>query len=235
MSSPVRASAFFLSSAALVAALHTPAAAHSGPTMRMTGTMNQSMMMNRSGFMGGVGMMPFQRMFGTGGTMMNASPPAPAPMPMLQGGSGYSSPQVRSYYQPSSSAYGYDQPALSTAGTEAAPKSKTNSRLLALRRHDGGLDWPIALRYMTRDDDAKELRERIDARFEQLMSAKQSGTNAELLQALRGEIESVHKQFTKLGDDFPMTHAQLSDARSFLDKLRDALKQPVAASGDGKY
>jgi hypothetical protein len=89
---------------------------------------------------------------------------------------------------------------------------------------------------MTRDDEAKELRERIDARFEQLVSPKQdAAASDELLRALRSDIESVRKQFTNLGDDFPMTRDQMSDARSFLDKLRDALKQPIAASGASTY
>jgi hypothetical protein len=232
MSLPARTVVSCLTSATLVAAFTAPAAAHSGPIMRLTGMMNQPAM-NRSGFMGGVGLMPYQRMLGTGGAMMNAYQP---PMPAPQGSYGSGASQMRSYSQPTSPAYGYNQAASASSGAEAASKTSAKNPLLALRSPGGGLDWPVALRFMTRDDDAKELRERIDSRFEQLVSSKQGeAANTELLEALRGDLQRVRKQLKNLGDDFPSTRAQLSDARSFLDKVLDGLKQPTASSGVSTY
>src|SRR5262249_42228506 len=150
MSLPVPAIVSFLTSAALAAVFTAPAAAHSGPSMRLSGMMNQPAMF-RSGFTGGVGMMPYQRMFGTGGAMMNAYQP---PMPAPQGSYGSGTPQMRNYSQPTSPGYGYNQAASASSGAEAAPKTSAKNPLLALRSPGGGLDWPIALRFMTRDDEA---------------------------------------------------------------------------------
>jgi hypothetical protein len=236
MSLPFRAIVSFITSAGLIAVLVAQAAANSGPSLRVTGTTNQ-MAMYRSGFLGGVGLMSYQRMLGLGGPVMNAYLPVPLgmggspPPPMLLGGYGSGSPQLHNYAQPAATGSGYAQDASAPSGREASLETKPKNPLVALRRHEGGLNWPIALWYMTRDDEAKELRERIDSRFEKLVSPKQNDAEtAELLKALRRDIESVRKQFTNLGDDFPMTRDQMREARSFLDKLRDALKQPTAAS-----
>src|SRR5262249_27187056 len=95
-----------------------------------------------------------------------------APMkPMAQGGSssmnsGYSgygaaSGQMRTMPRPYGSGDGYSSSPKQTPGQE---------QLASLRGHAGGLAWPLALRYVTRDEPWKERREMIDAQVDSLLA-----------------------------------------------------------------
>src|SRR5262249_50985052 len=48
--------------------------------------------------------------------------------------------------------------------SDRTQRTPGQDELAALRGHAGGLAWPLALRYLTRDGEWKEMREHIDAR-----------------------------------------------------------------------
>src|SRR5207249_3246860 len=78
---------------------------------------------------------------------------------------GGSSPQpLRT--SPSSQPYGPDDgyaPQSSSPSAGNSQQATGTDPFTTLRLSGGGLNWPVALRYLTRDGEARELRERIDA------------------------------------------------------------------------
>jgi hypothetical protein len=102
-----------------------------------------------------------------------------------------------------------------------------------MRRDGGGLTWPVALRYLTRYDDWKELRERIDAQVEELV-AHPAGRAApvDVRQALDRDVAKLQRYFAGQGEDLPTTRQQGTDARRFLRQVRSALAQvPSSTTG----
>jgi hypothetical protein len=218
--------------------LPTAAAAPVGTSMRVSSMMSMPSIF-RFGFGRGVGMNSYSLMLGRNNPymgmlgqplMMPVVPPLPMlpppmPLPPLRpyaDAAGYSSPEMRSYSRPDSP--GYDRSSISTSREENTTVADLNGRLAGMRRVGGGLAWPIALRYMLRDNEAaKELGERMDSRFEQILTGKAgAAATAASLQKLRDDAQKVQKRFARLGDDFPMTGAQEKDARRFLKNLLDA-------------
>jgi hypothetical protein len=94
----------------------------------------------------------------------------------------------------------------------------------------------VALRYLTRDDDWRDLRERIDFQVERLLAKQTSQPVSEgLLQGLSGDIDKLGKHFQRQRYDMPTTRQQETDARRFLGKVIHALEQfqkaaPASAS-----
>jgi hypothetical protein len=84
----------------------------------------------------------------------------------------------------------------------------------------------VALRYLTRNDDWKELRERIDTRVEGLLEHKSaSAVPADLLQGINDDLASLQRHFDRESVDMPMSRQQETDARRFLRKVKDVLGQ----------
>jgi hypothetical protein len=94
----------------------------------------------------------------------------------------------------------------------------------------------VALRYLTREDDGKELRERIDARVEELLAepASQSAP-AEVLQGLKQDVARLKRRLDGQGEDLPSTRTQANDARRFLRKLRSALAEQDRSAALSTY
>jgi hypothetical protein len=159
--------------------------------------------------------------------------------PMMGSGSGAPSagyPTMGGYYQPYESADGYGRPTLSTADTGSAQQTSRTQELTALRRYGGGLDWPVALRYLTREDDWKELRERIDARVEQVLGQPAGRSLPEdALQDLKQDVKRLRQHFERQGEDLPTTSRQANDARRFLRKVQSALVQASSSSAVSTY
>src|SRR5207245_987335 len=114
---------------------------------------------------------------------------------------------------PSSQPYGPDD----GYAPQSSSPSAGQDPFTALRLSGGGLNWPVALRYLTRDGEARELRERIDAQVERLATSRPGqSVPAELLQELRGDVETLRQDFERQGFDMPTTRQQDADARRFL-------------------
>jgi hypothetical protein len=153
-------------------------------------------------------------------------------MPMAQGGvpassssGGYGSGAARMTSQPYSywPGTGYD-----TANPDStrAPRTPCRDQLEPLRGPGGGLSWPVALRYLTRDGDWKEAREQIDSRVGVLLASKAGASSAAgLLSDVREDVGKLRRHLDRQGDDMPVTRQQEADARRFLNKVRDALLQ----------
>ena len=221
----------FAAGSALAAILIAPA----GAPAQMSGRQMQSMRpvgmmgmpsMGRIGFMmGGVpGSNP--TMSGIGGVPMR-SPGMPmgqgggSPMSSGYGGYGAGSARMTSQPSPYGAGTGYE-----TARPEpATPRSPGRDQLATLRGYAGGLAWPLALRYLTRDGAWKGTREQIDARIDELLASKGgvSGSAAQVSEIRQG-VAKVSQYFDRQGDDMPVTRQQEADARRFLRKVRDALQ-----------
>jgi hypothetical protein len=94
-----------------------------------------------------------------------------------------------------------------------SPQQMAERDPLTSQRHfAGGLDWPLALRYLTRDGEAKELRERIDAQVKRLrvQPTDQEGSS-DLLQKVRGDVENLRKRLEREGRDMPTSRQQEAD------------------------
>jgi hypothetical protein len=108
----------------------------------------------------------------------------------------------------------------------SSPQTIVKDLFTTMRRDEGGLTWPVALRYLTRYDDWKELRERIDVQVEELI-AQPAGRPAlvDVLQALDSDVAKLQRYFAGQGEDMPTTRQQRTDARRFLRQVRSALAQ----------
>jgi hypothetical protein len=185
--------------------------------------------MSRSTFMGGVGMNPNMRM------MMSMGRTSMSPYGMssasqggntgMSSGGGYGSQSrpMSAPNQPNASGDGYAPGSFSTDAGSSQQTARRN-QLTALRLFAGGLAWPVALRYLTSDGTWKELREKIDVQVEGLLT-RQDGqpVSADLLEALKGDVDKLRKHLERQIYDMPTTSQQEDDARRFLGKLRSAV------------
>jgi hypothetical protein len=135
-------------------------------------------------------------------------------------------------YQSYDSMHGY------SPGNYSSPNLRTTQPaekdpLASLRMHGGGLDWPVALRYLTRYDDWKELRERIDAEVERLVQQRAARASAtDVADRLDRDVAKLQKHLEFQGEDMPTTRQQTSDARRFLRNVREAIQQaPKSPAG----
>jgi hypothetical protein len=211
-------------------------------SMRPSGMMGMPSM-GRTPFMGGVGMnLNMNRMMGMG--RYSASPygmtsAGQGGNSTMSSGGGYGSQSrpMSAPNQPNGSGDGY---ALTSSSTGAGSSQRTGGRtqLMTLRLFAGGLAWPVALRYLTRDGRWKELREGIDVQVEGLLT-RQDGqpVPADLLEALKGDVDKLRKHLERQSYDMPTTSQQEADARRFLGKLRSAVGEfpsTPAASASSK-
>jgi hypothetical protein len=224
-------------SSALTMGLLTPfAAAQMGRGMR-SGSMGMSSSMGPNTFMGGIGMGANRNMM----MGMGRNSASPSGMPSGRqagnsamnsgGGNGSASQSAHASYGPYQSNDGYAS-MYTSQGAGSSQQTAGRNELTYLRQFAGGLAWPMALRYLTREDYWKELREGIDAQVEELLS-RQDGqpVPANLLEGLKGNVDKLRKRLDRESYDMPTTSRQEADARSFLGKLRSAVGQfPVLAS-----
>jgi len=152
-------------------------------------------------------------------------------VPATSGSGGYGSGAARMTSQP----YSYSPDAgYETANREStrAPRAPGRDQLAALRGPGGGLSWPVALRYLTRDGAWKETRERIDSSIGVLLASKADASGAaRVLSDLQEDVGKMRRHFDRQGDDTPVTRQQEAEARRFLNEVRDALLQfPESAS-----
>jgi hypothetical protein len=223
--------AFLIVCSALTMGLLTQfAAAQMGRGMR-SGSMGMSSSMGRNTFMGGVGMGTNRNMImGMGGNAMS-------PSGMTSGRQGSNSTMNSggghgSSAQPTSASYGSFQSNDGYASMYTSPgggssrQATGRNELTNLRQFAGGLAWPVALRYLTREGPGKELRERIDAQVGELLT-RQDGqpVPAGFLEGLKGNVDKLRKHLDRESYDMPTTSQQEADARSFLGKLRSAVGQ----------
>ena len=223
--------AFLIVSSALTIGLLTPfAAAQMGRGMR-SGSMGMSSSMGRNTFMGGVGMSTNRNvMMGMGRTAVSPSGMTSgrqASNSAMNSGGGYASSA-----QPTSASYGSYQPNDGYASTYTSPGGGSSQQiagrkeLTSLRQFAGGLAWPLALRYLTRESPGKELRERIDTQVGELLTRQDSQpVPADFLEGLKENVDKLRKHLDRESNDMPTTRQQEADARSFLGKLRSAVGQ----------
>jgi hypothetical protein len=87
------------------------------------------------------------------------------------------------------------------------------------------------LRYLTRDGNGKELRERIDTNVERLATRRvDQRAQSEMLPGLREDVDALQKRFELESYDMPTTRQQNADARRFLSKVKTALEPPSNTS-----
>ena len=136
------------------------------------------------------------------------------------GGYGASSSQMRSM------PYGRGALEVPNPGSGYSPAKPNEDQFAAVRGHAGGLAWPVALRYLTRDGAWKETREQIDAGVDQLSASRaRKSSNLALVERLRDDVAKVREHFNRESEDLPVTRQQEADAVLFLNRVRDALKQ----------
>ena len=201
---PVRRLVVLLGTAALTAGLLTPVAG--GPPGRSMGSGSMQSMrpsgmrgmpsMGQTSLTGGV-RMNSNMMMGAGRASSSPSGTASAG----QGGSSSRSPgnggygsQSQPTNTPSQANGSGDAYAPSSESPSGGSSQQTAARdsFAALRLSGGGLEWPVALRYLTRDDEWQELRERIDARVEWLLSKQAANSNSEdFLQGFSGDVDKL--------------------------------------------
>ena len=143
--------------------------------------------------------------------------PYPYPVP-------YSIPAVGAQYGIMST---YDRASalVSDAVTQSQRRAeKPQGALAQLRGHGGGLDWPLGLRVLQPKDQSKELLKRIDDQIRSMFPENEG------FQATPQQIQEVSKDVEKLSGmykshvwDMALTRQQESDAKQFLNRVRDAL------------
>jgi len=232
--------AFLILSSTLAVGLLTPAAraqrfqSMSGGSMstRPSGMMGMPSM-TRSTFMGGFGLNGFRGLAGTGRNYLSPYG-AFGQGGSYGGGSGYGGYGAQSSRgsipSPSSGAGDGYAPSSSNATTNSQQQSEKDP-LASVRLSGGGLNWPVALRYLTRDGDGKELRERIDTQVERLAPRRADPrAQSEMLPGLREDVDALQKRFELQSYDMPTTRQQNADARRFLSKVKSALEPPSNTS-----
>jgi hypothetical protein len=225
---------FFFASSALALGLLNPAARAQRFQSMGGGSMSNrpsSMMgmpsMTRSTFMGGFGLNSFRALAGTGRNYLSPYS-AFGQGGYSGGGSGYGGYGAQSSRgstpaQSSGAGDGY-APSSSNASTSSQQPAEKDP-LASVRLSGGGLNWPVALRYLTRDGDEKELRERMDAQVDRLATRRvDQRAQSELLPGLRADVDALQKRFELQSYDMPTTRQQNADARRFLSKLKTALE-----------
>ena len=120
------------------------------------------------------------------------------------------------------SSYGASGNSGSTA--QVATSAKPVSALDHLRKHGGGLDWPLGLRALEPKDASKDLRQQIDDVVETMF--KQSGgtdTTPKLLQQLASDVDKLDRMYKRHVWDMALTRQPEADAKEFLRKVQNAL------------
>jgi hypothetical protein len=103
--------------------------------------------------------------------------------------------------------------------------TKRDTALATMRRHGGGLDWPIGLRTLPPTDSMKELREELDGIVESILrTPADQPLPVDVFQAAARGIERVAAQFQRKSIDMPLSSAQERDARKFLKNAYAAVK-----------
>jgi hypothetical protein len=195
------------------------------PAIRSSGMMG--MMSTRGTFSGGFGLNAYGALGGMGRNSLTRYGTAGAGQSGYGGGGGQS--QGGGATPSSNGGAGYN-PSSSNATTNSQQAAEKDP-LASVRLFRGGLNWPAALSYLTRDGDAKELRERIDAQVERMaaLGTGESG-KAELIQEVRGNVDKLQKEFEHELYDMPTSRQQNEDADRFLSKVKTALASYAKAS-----
>lgn len=226
--------ALLIVSTSLTVGLLTPAARAQRFQSMRGGSMQSTRMrgmpsMNRGTFMRGFGLNAFRALAGTGSNYL--SPYGAAGFGQggySGGGSGYGgggAQYPRGSTQPPSSGTGDGYAPSSSNATTSSQQPAEKDPLVSVRLIGGGLNWPIALRYLTRDGDGKDLRERIDAQADRLATRRvDQRAQSELLRGLREDVDALQKRFELQSYDMPTTRQQNVDAGRFLSKVRTALE-----------
>jgi len=189
--------------------------------------------MTRSTFMGGVGVNASRALAGTSRNYLTPYG-AYGQGGYSGGGSGYGGYGAQSSRgsvpSPSSGAGDGYAPSSSNATTSSQQPAEKDP-LASVRLFSGGLIWPVALRYLTRDGDGKELRDRIDTQVERLATRRvDQRAQSDLLPGLREDVDALQKRFELESYDMPTTRQQNADARRFLSKVKTALEPPSNTS-----
>jgi hypothetical protein len=231
---------FVLGSTALSIGLLTPAV--HGQRMNggsMQGMRSSGMMSGTRGmFSGGFGLNSYRALTGTGRYSSSAYGMAGAGQGGYGGGgSGYGGGGSQSQ---GGGGPGYGAGAGYAPNPAYAPtppqQPAQQDPLASVRLTHGGLDWPVALGYLTRDGDAKELRERIDTQVQRLASrAARQSSPTELLRELQGDVDRLQKRLEQELYDMPTSRQQNADANRFLGKLKTALDSYAKASSLKTY
>jgi plastocyanin len=153
--------------------------------------------------------------------------------PMLAGSygrGGYAMPSQAGYGMMPSQGSGYGTMSGSRAGNQYAntqqltTASKPINALDHLRKHGGGLDWPLGLRVLEPTEDTKELRQEIDDAVDTMF--RQPGgtdTTPKLLKQVSDQLDKLDRRYKGQVWDMALTRQQEADVRRFLDKVHDAL------------
>ena len=191
--------------------------------------------MTRNTFLGGFGLNAYRALAGTGSNYLSPYGAARAGQASYGGpGSGYGAGGGQSQggsAPPSSSGAGAGYPPSPANATTGSQQSAERDPLASVRSFSGGLDWPVALRYLTRGGDAKELRGRIDAQVERLaIRGIRRSSQTELVQELQEDVDRLQKLFKRELYDMPTTRQQNANAGRFLGKLGTALESYAKTS-----
>jgi plastocyanin len=134
-------------------------------------------------------------------------------------------------------AYAAGYAAMATYGTagnygstaQVATSAKPVNALDYLRKHGGGLDWPLGLRVLEPKDTSKDLRQQIDDAVETMFRQPDgTDTTPKLLQQVAKDVAELDRIYKKHVWDMALTRQQEADVKEFLRKVRDAL----AAAGE---
>jgi plastocyanin len=117
---------------------------------------------------------------------------------------------------------GQGQPSMATYGTEE--QQQPSDALASLRKHGGGLDWPLGLRQLTPKEESKELRDHVDEALESMY--RQPGgsyTAPQLLKEVSKGVDRLDKLYARESWDMALTQQQRDDVKRFFRKVRDSL------------
>ena len=107
---------------------------------------------------------------------------------------------------------------------QVATKAKPVNALDHLRKHGGGLDWPIGLCLVEPKQDSQELRQEIDDAVEAMF--RQPGgtdTTTKLLKQVSHQVDKLDRMYRARVWDMALTRQQEADVRRFVRRVRDAL------------
>jgi len=93
--------------------------------------------------------------------------------------------------------------------------------LSGLMNAEGVLNWPLALRILPPAPEAAELRRSIESRAAELQAGK---ADDRLVRDLNRDLDRLTTLLAEKGDRLPVSDQATNDARTFLRKMREALK-----------
>jgi hypothetical protein len=147
--------------------------------------------------------------------------------PALYGGIGYPSYGYGGYGYAPRPDYSGTSNLASYANTQTQQLTTVDKPVNALdhlRQHGGGLAWPLGLRVLEPKEQGKELLKRIDDQIKTMFRDKDGfQATPQLLQDVYKDVERLSGLYKSHVWDMALTRQQETDAKQFLDRVRDAL------------